>query len=141
MAAFRALPEHAVLAREYAGFLREEGTSTYGPTWESYGGSDSTTVQRLRARDGRELVVVSAYAELGCGGFDGSLCALFERGPSGLVVMDVGTWADTPIFVVELADRAAPVFVRFEAFRGGDEVEEGRRIWHDASAPWVGCPC
>lgn len=140
-AAFEDLTAYQALQVEYEEYLRTDPGERDGAIWPSYGGEDSTFVGLFRAEDGRELVVVSAHGEEYCGGFGGSLFALFERGEEGLRLLDSGPMAGGPTMVVDLAE-GQRAYLGFEAWRLPSEHDEsGYPIWHDVSAPWLGCNC
>jgi hypothetical protein len=138
-AAFADMAAFQSLQVEYEDYLRTEPGEHDGPTWPEYGGDDSTLVSLLRADDGRELVAIGAHGEEYCGGWSGSLFALFERTPSGLALIDSGPIDARPLMVL---DGETPTYVGGERWRRvGDVDESGWPVWHDVSSPWLGCNC
>jgi hypothetical protein len=139
-AAFVDLTAFRAMQVDYEDYAREVGMTGEVRLWAPGDDYDPMTVRRLHAEGANDLVLVQAGEEL-CWGFQGTLFALFERTPDGLVLVDSGTTDGAPEMVVDAADGVRR-YVAFERWRAlTDRDEDGWPRWHDMRSPWFGCAC
>ncbi|MEZ4222402.1 MAG: hypothetical protein R3B13_15800 [Polyangiaceae bacterium] len=134
--AFRALPEYREIQESFAaGDWDGEPKRSLPASWLDYE-DGYREISRFATEDGQELVRAWAIAGPGCGGFDGRLFAIWERGKDGLVLRAVGHHEDEPALIVDRDGRLS-----FSS-ESSLLVANGQH-WQPAFSvlePWV-CPC